>query len=134
MPEGELSDSQDQVPCDDWRVIKAQTIIANHYSDPALSLFEVSRRVGVSVQYLGRLFRRHTNRGFHDHLKGIRLERARDLLAASNATVHEVAVRVGYDDTSNFIRLFRQTYGLTPHAYAQTVRKTARETSEPSKD
>ncbi|WP_030347792.1 helix-turn-helix domain-containing protein [Streptomyces sp. NRRL S-1022] len=49
-----------------------------------------------------------------DYLLGIRLARAKDLLAATTLPVAAVARRVGYDDPAYFSRLFTRRVGLAP--------------------
>ncbi|WP_254401275.1 helix-turn-helix domain-containing protein [Streptomyces sp. AC555_RSS877] len=49
-----------------------------------------------------------------DHLLGIRLGRAKELLAATELPVAAVARRVGHDDPPYFSRLFTRRAGTAP--------------------
>ncbi len=46
-----------------------------------------------------------------------RIERAKTLLAKHAASVTDVSLTVGYNDTSAFCTAFRRVTGLTPSAY-----------------
>ena len=43
-----------------------------------------------------------------------RLTLACKLLTETGDPVHEISLRVGYDNYSYFTRLFKKTYGVTP--------------------
>ena len=58
--------------------------------------------------------RRGAGCGPKDYLLGIRLNRAKDLLAATELPVAAVARRVGYDDPAYFSRLFARRVGMAP--------------------
>lgn len=55
-----------------------------------------------------------------DLIKG-RMEKACELLQTTDLPVKEVGILVGYGNTSYFIRLFRNTYGLTPVQYREKI-------------
>jgi transcriptional regulator GlxA family with amidase domain len=52
-----------------------------------------------------------------DYLLTIRLNRAKDLLAATDLPVASVARRVGYEDPAYFTRLFTRRAGLPPREF-----------------
>lgn len=56
-----------------------------------------------------------------------RMERAAERLRASNATLTEVAGLAGYTSEAAFVRAFKRSYGLTPHAYRRSKRGELRE-------
>ncbi len=57
-------------------------------------------------------------------LREQRLNRAAELLQTGRHSVTEVAQLIGYDNTSYFIRAFRQKEGQTPRQYAQLFKST----------
>jgi AraC-like DNA-binding protein len=101
----------------DWRVVASQQIVESNYSKPGLTLSEVSKGLGVSPYYLGRMFRRETGLSFHRFLLNTRLRKASEMLTDPLLSIREVAHRVGYEDPSNFCRAFRSHFGLTPRSY-----------------
>lgn len=51
---------------------------------------------------------------FRSYLRRTRLRHALELLAATDISIGEVAVRVGYREASQFTKAFKRTYGVTP--------------------
>jgi len=74
-------------------------------------------RLGVSVRTLERLFARHLGHSPAAEISRVRLERARELLAASDLSVGDVARRAGYAYVESLHRAFRERFGLSPGAY-----------------
>ncbi len=74
------------------------------------------RIAGASPRTLARLFHRETGMGFTRWRQHARLLRALELLAAGGS-VTEVALDLGYDSTSAFITMFRESLGATPGRY-----------------
>ncbi|MBO7474091.1 MAG: helix-turn-helix transcriptional regulator [Ruminococcus sp.] len=52
-----------------------------------------------------------------------RLNKAAELLKTTDLSVKEVGIRVGYDNTSYFVKLFGSIYGLTPLQFKQAEGK-----------
>jgi AraC family transcriptional regulator, exoenzyme S synthesis regulatory protein ExsA len=50
-----------------------------------------------------------------------KLEYARHLLSASDKNINEISFDCGFENTSHFIRIFRQTYDSTPLQYKKNV-------------
>lgn len=87
-----------------------------------LTLEEVAREVHVSHYYLSHLLRSGSGRSFTDHLAEFRVRRAKELLAATDLGVNEVAARAGFADGNYFARVFKQKTGITPSAYRRQAR------------
>ena len=96
-------------------LIAALELIERHPGKP-LRRIEVARRIGISTRQLDRLFAAKLKRSYQDHYRRIRLERSRELLHQSPATITEVAVACGFSSASHFARVYRESYGTTPSA------------------
>jgi AraC family transcriptional activator of tynA and feaB len=96
---------------------RAKHIIRKRFSDPDLCPTDIARESGLSLYYLHELFRDegegHTMR---DYLKGVRLQRARELLESSTGkmTITDLALECGFSNISYFSKLFKDTFGLCP--------------------
>ena len=53
-----------------------------------------------------------------------KIELAYQKLLTTNLNVNQISVECGFEDTSHFIRVFKQKYSLTPHQYRQRYSKT----------
>jgi AraC-like DNA-binding protein len=56
------------------------------------------------------------------HVAALRLERAMARLAASDATIAEIALSCGYSDQSALTRALKRRHGVTPAAYRRSRR------------
>ncbi|MNP75607.1 Transcriptional activator NphR [compost metagenome] len=54
---------------------------------------------------------------FSDYLMGFRLEVARKWLVDTDMPIKDIAERLGYQNSQNFIRSFRKKEHVTPGAY-----------------
>lgn len=79
-----------------------------------LTVAEHAARHGMTPAELRTVVRRAVGRGPKDYLLGIRLGRAKELLAATELPVAAVARRVGYHDPAYFSRLFTRRVGMAP--------------------
>ncbi len=88
------------------------------WSEP-IRLGDVARTVKMHPQSLSRFCRRQLRRSFQEMLTEKRLGEAARRLLESDDGVAETAFACGFNNLSNFNRLFLRTYGLSPTAYRQ---------------
>lgn len=93
------------------------------YYDRSLSLDELAGVACLSKFHFLRLFKIAFGRSPHQFLIGVRLEKARQLLAGTTLPVAELALRLGFPDPSSFSRAFYQVHRLYPTAYRNLVAK-----------
>lgn len=79
-----------------------------------MSVADHAARHGMTPAALRAAVRRGAGCSPKDFLLGIRLGRAKELLAATELPVAAVARRVGYDDPAYFSRLFTRRVGIAP--------------------
>ena len=82
-----------------------------------LTLDSVAAELGITPQYLSRLFCKNAGVGFSQYLARARLEKAAFYLKETKLTVTEIAYEVGYRDLSHFMRSFKKHFGVTPLGY-----------------
>jgi two-component system response regulator YesN len=75
---------------------------------------------------LSTLFKTETGATAMQYLKALRMEKARELLDTTYLSVKEVAVQVGLNDTSHFVRDFKKAFGQTPTQYRNQLSKHKR--------
>lgn len=90
-----------------------------------LSLAEFAQSVNLSVWRLCHIFKSDVGMPPMRYLRGLRMERAKDLLESSFLSVKEIAYRVGLNDESHFVRDFKSTYGSSPALYRLHFRQNA---------
>ncbi len=99
-----------------WQRRKSVAYIEEHLAEP-ISLAALARLVGLSACYFCRAFRQSLGVPPQRYQLMQRIERAKTLLAKHAASVTDVSLSVGYNDTSAFCTAFRRVTGLTPSAY-----------------
>lgn len=91
--------------------------VERRFTDPDLSLAELGRLYSYSEKYLSALFKKNTGVGFSAYLTELRIARARELLAAGDGSVADVARDSGFRDPLYFSRVFRSATGMSPSEY-----------------
>jgi AraC-like DNA-binding protein len=79
-----------------------------------LSLAELAPKMCCSARHLSRLFRAEVGASFREKQTELRLGKACEMLANSNAKVVEVALTSGYPSNSLFSLLFKKRFGVSP--------------------
>ncbi|MBB6570162.1 helix-turn-helix transcriptional regulator [Kribbella sandramycini] len=98
---------------------RARDTADRHFAEP-LDLAALARAAGVSKYHFLRCFAAEYGETPMQYVTRRRIERAADLLRATNLTVTEVCTLVGYSSLGTFSRRFRELVGTTPTAYQQT--------------
>lgn len=102
----------------------AVTYIRQHLSEP-ISLDEIARHTGISVNTLLRKFKKIMGRSVFDTILLLRCTEARRLLE-SGCSVAEAARASGFENMSYFTRIFKRYYQTTPSSYLQSKQSAIR--------
>ncbi len=111
-----------QSPHADHRIAVAQQFVLEHLTDP-IGADDIAAACELSVSQLNRLFRAHTGVAPVQHVRTMRIERARELLATSLLSVKEIAHASGFVCPNHFCRVFKSDVGLTPGDYRDRARR-----------
>lgn len=84
------------------------------FIDRDIDIGRLGNGVGLSQRQLERLFQQTVGTSPARALGKIRMERAKLLLAQSNASLIEIALDVGYSSATHFSRAFKREFGHTP--------------------
>lgn len=87
-----------------------------------ISLKMLAFKYNISPEYLSKIFKDSTGINFSEYLKTVRMEKAKSLLQQSKAKVMEIAMQVGYNDPSIFIKVFKKEFGISPNEYRKLNR------------
>lgn len=100
-------------------VMKAVKLVHEELDQPVTAAI-VARRVGMSRGYFSQCFKDITGRTFNDHVRHVRMERAKEYLICTNKTIAWIAEHTGYTDEKYFSRTFREHVGLLPSEFRST--------------
>lgn len=100
---------------------RAERVIRQSLSDPALSPDLVAETCGISKRYLHDLFG-DTDKTVAQFIRQERLFAARDAISSSRTlSLAEIAYRFGFSDQAQFSRLFKTQFGMTPSDCRRTA-------------
>jgi two-component system, response regulator YesN len=97
----------------------ATTTIHRNHADPELTMDKLCDQLGISPSYLGQLFKKNLDSSFVKYLTGVRMEKARKLLASTGDRIIEVALQCGYNDVYYFSHSFKKHTGSSPKKYRE---------------
>lgn len=81
-----------------------------------LSLKFLEQHFYINRFYLTRLFKKVTNSTLHEYIQYKRISKAKKLLS-DGYNVTEACMKSGFNDYSNFLRMFKRTVGISPGKY-----------------
>ena len=104
------------------RVLKVKEYINEHYAEP-LTLEMMADLVGMSPSSFSRFFRQHTDRTLTSYLIDIRLGQAARELVDTSQNISEICYQCGFNNLSNFNRIFKAKRGMSPREFRQIYKK-----------
>ncbi|MEV4539036.1 helix-turn-helix transcriptional regulator [Asanoa sp. NPDC049518] len=101
---------------------QATAYILDHFARPDLSLRRLAALLGISPAQLSRRFRAVRGVTPVAYLRGVRLQKARELLAETDDTLQAIAERCGYRSAFYLSRVFSDRTGQSPSRYRKDSR------------
>ena len=98
------------------RIAKVCEYIEKNYANQ-ITLSDAASLVNMSDSAFSHFFKKKTNSSFKDYLTNIRIGQACQLLAKTTHSVAEICFECGFNNLSNFIRIFKKRKGNTPSEY-----------------
>lgn len=104
--------------------------IVQHEYDRDLTLEECASRLHYNANYISSVFRKETQYYFSDYLTMYRFKMAKKWLEETDMPVKDIASRLRYNNSQNFIRSFRKQEGMTPGQYRDSFHSKPRAVRE----
>jgi transcriptional regulator GlxA family with amidase domain len=101
---------------EDAVIARCQVWIAENYA-LAQPVAQMVQLAGLAQRSFARRFQQATGMAPLEYVHTLRLEEAKHMLEAGEASVEAIANEVGYEDAAFFSRLFRRKVGLSPVQY-----------------
>ena len=104
------------------RVTKVKQYINDHYAED-LRLDNMAALVGMSPSAFSRFFKMRTGKSLSDYILDIRLGYAARMLVDSTKNISEICYESGFNNLSNFNRIFKAKRGSTPRDFRALYKK-----------
>ncbi|MCC8171446.1 MAG: AraC family transcriptional regulator [Parabacteroides sp.] len=104
------------------RINKVVDYLNAHYAE-SVHLSDVASLVNMSDASFCRFIKQHTSKSFVDFLTDIRIGKAIRALVDSPETIAEIGYSCGFNNLSNFNRIFKKRKGVTPTEFRENYRK-----------
>lgn len=90
--------------------------------DTDITMEACAAELHYNANYLSGVFRKETNMTFSEYLSGYRLGVAKKWLCSTSLTIKEIAEKLQFQNSQNFIRSFRKQEGVTPGQYRDSCK------------
>ncbi|MDL2247886.1 AraC family transcriptional regulator [Bacteroides sp. OttesenSCG-928-J23] len=110
------------VKSDSRRVQKVQEYINQHYKEE-IRLNYLANMVGMTPVSFSRFFKLRTGKSLSDYIIDIRLGFAIRLLVDSTMSIAEICYECGFNNLSNFNRIFKKKKNGSPKEFRENYRK-----------
>jgi AraC-like DNA-binding protein len=107
------SGGRDPAPLAKWRLKRVTDYVEENLSQP-LHLADLSAAAGLSRMHFAAQFRAATGRTPHTYIMQSRITQAKQMLVDDNASVADVAQKVGFRTHAHFTSVFKKAVGLSP--------------------
>ena len=78
---------------------------------------EISKVFNYNEKYLGKVFKAKTGYTIKEYINYRRVDMAKDMLKATNLSVIEISLKVGFNNVTYFNKIFKRLTNLTPMEY-----------------
>lgn len=104
------------------RLVRQALVYMQQHSTESLARREIAAAIGISEDYLTQCFQQEMGISPTTWLQRYRIKQAQTLLLAGELSITEVALAVGFADSTHFGRIFQRETGVTPSAYRRGLR------------
>jgi AraC family transcriptional regulator len=109
--------------------VKLRRVVAHIHSnlDQELDVASLAKLAGASASCFARAFRQHVGVAPHAYVLDLRVERAKELLAATELSLAAIALEVGFTSQSCLNVAFRRRAGTTPGRFRTNFSRKAKD-------
>ncbi|MDP9080170.1 MAG: AraC family transcriptional regulator [Bacteroidota bacterium] len=111
--------SDEKLPYKSRRIEKVFEFLFNNY-ERAITLTEVAKIANMPATSFSRFFKKRTGKTFVESLNEIRLGHASRMLADTDFNITTIAYRCGFNNISNFNRIFKLKKLCVPKVFRET--------------
>jgi len=99
---------------------KVLLYLGNHYAE-SFNLKDIAAFTGYTQRYIDAIFKKATGYTIIQYLTKIRIESSKKTLLSSSMSITEIALECGFDSSSYFCKVFKNSTGLSPSEYRESL-------------
>ncbi|MFI3169985.1 MAG: AraC family transcriptional regulator [Faecalibacterium sp.] len=103
-----------------------KTRIQAELLNPNFSIKQLAEEQNSSVSNLSHFFKAKEGQNISDYIAGLKHTLVKQMLCETSNSLHDIAERIGYTHTSNFIKKFKTLEGMTPNQYRAQYKAAAK--------
>lgn len=112
-----------EIEDDSRRILKVKNYINKNYKEE-MRLATLASIAGMSPSSFSRFFKLHTGKNLSEYIIDIRLGYAARMLVDTDLGISEISFDSGFNNLSNFNRIFKRKKGCSPSEFRQNYHKT----------
>jgi len=98
--------------------------IDSNFKNPFLSADQVGKELGITGNYIFKLFKEYYGTSFHQYLEKIRMDHAiLQLKDEIYKPVKDISMESGYAIQTTFYKAFKKNYGISPGEYRKSIKR-----------
>lgn len=117
---GDLTEANEEMDVDSQAILKVIHYIREQYGSN-VTLSDAAQLIGVTPEYLSRLFYQKINVNFVVFLRDFRVSVAKRMLLSGKYRIQEIAEHVGFKDPKYFNKVFKSVCGVSPSEYKKVM-------------
>jgi len=111
------SNACDQAPSTDHEEVNRILHYLHEHYDEAITLKSMAQLVALEEHYVSSLFKKKTGDNLIAYLHRLRIDRAKELLQHTDLSVNAIGLKVGFEHSNYFIKIFKRVTRTTPADY-----------------
>jgi len=88
-----------------------------------LTVVDIAKHFGYNEKYISQMFRKSSGITLKQYLLKTTMDEANFFLTDTNFTVTEIAEKLGFQDSHNFMKCYKKVTGITPSEYRNAFSK-----------
>lgn len=115
-----LAINHEEMNTENSTILKVINYIRDNYSKD-ITLSEAANLVGVTPEYLSKLFYQQINVNFVVFLRNFRISIAKRMILSGKYRIQDIADNVGFKDPKYFNKVFKSVCGISPSEYKKVI-------------
>ncbi|QKS70293.1 response regulator [Paenalkalicoccus suaedae] len=95
---------------------EAKKYVEKHINE-RITMEAVAQHLFLNPSHFSRIFRKETDETFIEYVTRLKMKKAVEFLTNTSDTIEDISNKLGYENTSYFIKLFKKTNQLSPLEY-----------------